>query len=63
MCCIQIQIQFQNIDAGLAQETELACLSVIRHECADVGFAHATLASDPGDLESGGFRRNVRIET
>ena len=59
---IEIEVEFQDVDAGLAEEAELAGFGVFGDERIDVGFAHVAFASDARGLKRRGLGRDVRIE-
>ena len=53
---IQVQIQLQDIHAGLAEEAELSGFGVPLNESAEIVFRHAALPRHSRDLERRGFR-------
>ena len=59
---IQGKIQFQNVDSGLAQESELSAFSVLANRFANNILAQTALFGDARHLKFRRFRRDVRIE-
>ena len=59
---VEVQVEFEDIDAGLAEETKLPPFGVLGDECAHLLFADATLLRYARDLKCRGRGRNVRVE-
>jgi len=58
---VEIEIEFKNIDAGLAEKSELSPLAVPCDNFAKLAFVHPTLPRDPCQLEFGIGGCDVRI--
>src|SRR5690242_11722126 len=63
MKTVEIQIQFQNIHARFAKESEVAALCMSLDKCAHVFFFHATRMSNARNLEFCSRRRDVWVQT
>lgn len=62
MGCVEIEVQFENVDARFTQEAELPAFGMLRNQIADIGFANPALFRHSGHLK---FRRcgsDVRIQ-
>lgn len=63
MRSVQIQIQFEHVDARFAQESELPLLCMLSYERLHFRLAHAAFARHARNLKPGGGGREVRIES
>ena len=63
MCCVEIEVEFEDADARLAEEAELASEGVFRDELTCFGFGDVALAGDARNLELGGGGGDFGIET
>lgn len=59
---IQSEVQFQNVDAGFAEQAEIALGGVLLDQIAEGGFPQSAFMGDAGDLKIGGGRGDVGIE-
>ena len=62
MSCVEIEVEFEDADAGFAEEAELPCQSVLRHELSDFGLGDVAVFCDASDLEFGGGGGDFGIE-
>ena len=62
MSLIEFEIQRQDIDAWLAEESQLSLLGVLKHQRLDLRFIESTLPSNARNLKCRRRRRNVRIQ-
>jgi hypothetical protein len=60
---IESEVELQNVDAWLAEHPKSASSGVLLDEVCDDWFRHITRLSDAGNLELGGGRGDVRVET
>lgn len=60
--CIEVEVEFQDVDAGFAEEVDLAGFSVFSDERVAVGFGQVALAGWSRGLKRCGRRRDFRIE-
>ena len=59
---VEVEVKFQDIDGGFAEEAELASFGVFCDESADVGFAHAAFFGDARRLECRACGGDVRVQ-
>jgi hypothetical protein len=59
---IEVLIQEQYVDPGLAQEPQRAVLDALLEERRHDGGRHAPRSRHPRDLPEGGLRAQVRIQ-
>ena len=62
MRCVEIEIQFDDVDAWLAEQAELPSESMSRNQSTYISLAHVALSRDARNLKLGGGWRNLRIE-
>ena len=62
MRCVEIEVEFEDADAGFAEEAELASESVLRDELANFGLGDVAVFCDARDLEFGGGGGDFGIE-
>jgi hypothetical protein len=60
---VERDVELEDVDGGLAEETEHPAVGVILHECVDVGFGHPSFAGDPRRLKISVGGADVRVET
>lgn len=60
---IKFEVEFEDVDAGLAEETELAIKGMLRYEMADSILSEVTLAGYAGNLKLRASRRDVGVQT
>ena len=61
MNLVQLQIELENIYAGLAKKSELALFGMLPHESPQIVLTDLAFFSHARDLKLGRGRRNVRI--
>ena len=59
---VEVEVEFKDVDAGLAENAELTARGVLRDELADAVFRDAAGFGDAGNLEIGGVGGDVRVE-
>ena len=59
---VEIQIEFENVDARLADETEVASGRMLSDQMPNIGLAHSAFMRDTRNLKFGSGRRDVRVE-
>src|SRR5262245_25018735 len=59
---VEREIERQHVHAGLAEKSERAAFGMLIHELAQAIFGHIAGLGNPGHLEQGGLRRDVRVE-
>jgi hypothetical protein len=52
---VERQVEFEHIDAGLAEESDQAVARVFRDKLADAIFRQVASPGNPRDLKQGGF--------
>ena len=60
---VEIQIQLEDVDARLADETKIASGRMLGDEMPHICFVHSTFMRDTRNLKFGSGRRDVRVET
>jgi hypothetical protein len=61
MKTVEIQIQFQNVHARFAKESQVAALRMFLYKRAQVVFFHAARTGHTRNLEFCSRRRNIRV--
>src|SRR5215475_14393267 len=59
---IESQVEFEHVDAGLAEETDQAVARVFSDKPADAILRQVASLGNPRDLKQGGFGRDMRIK-
>ena len=62
MRCVEVEVQFKNPHARLAEKSELSSYGVLLHKGPNLCFAHLSFPSDTLNLKLGRRRGDVRIE-
>ena len=60
---IEVEVQFEHVDARVSEKSQLAAFGVGCDDGPNVRFTHVPFVSDAWDLKIRGFRRNVRVKT
>src|SRR5260370_40297524 len=63
MKTVEVQVQFQNVHARLAKESQVAALRMSLHKRAHVFFFHATRMSNTRNLEFCSGGRDIWVST
>src|ERR1035437_4119898 len=59
---VEVEVEFEDVDAGFAEQAQLAGGDVPLDELADLGFAEVAGLGDAGSLEGCGVRGDVGVE-
>ena len=63
VACIECKIQFEDVNARLTQESPLPVLGVFENQALNFVYRNLALRSDAANLELGGCRRDIGIES
>ncbi len=62
MRCVEIEVEFEDANAGFAEKAELASECVLGDQLANFGLGEVAVFCDARDLEFSGSGRNLGIE-